>query len=89
MTSVLYRSRVFRHDGSEPRRSALVQGETEEIYFGHKEGNFLAFTIKLSQPYGQHVKAFLLGKYREQNSWDFCGVWNNGRADGHSGSRRP
>jgi TonB family protein len=37
-------------------------GESEEIDFGHKEGNFLAFTITLSQPDGQHVKSFLIGK---------------------------
>lgn len=37
-------------------------GEKEEIDFGHKEGDFLAFTIKLSQPDGQHVKTFFIGK---------------------------
>ena len=37
-------------------------GESEEIDFGHKEGNFLAFTITLSQPDGQRVKSFLVGK---------------------------
>jgi len=36
--------------------------ESEEIDFGHKEGNFVAFTITLSQPDGQHVKIFLIGK---------------------------
>ena len=38
------------------------KGESEEIDFDHKEGNFLAFTITLSQPDGQHVKTFLIGK---------------------------
>jgi TonB family protein len=38
------------------------KGESEESDFGHKEGNFLAFTITLSQPDGQHVKTFLIGK---------------------------
>jgi hypothetical protein len=38
------------------------KGECEEIDFGHKEGSFLAFTITLSQPDGQHVKTFLIGK---------------------------
>jgi TonB family protein len=38
------------------------KGEDEEIDFGHYEGNFLAFTIMLSQPDGQHVKVFLIGK---------------------------
>jgi TonB family protein len=43
--------------------NALGQkGESEEIDFGHKEGDFLAFTIKLSQPDGQHVKTFFIGK---------------------------
>lgn len=37
-------------------------GESEEIDFGHKEGNFLAFTISLSQPDGQHVKTFFIGR---------------------------
>ena len=38
------------------------RGQSEEIDFGHKEGDFLAFTIKLSQPDGQHVKTFFIGK---------------------------
>ena len=38
------------------------KGESEEIDFGHKDGNFLAFSITLSQPDGQHVKTFLIGK---------------------------
>ncbi|MGB2679109.1 MAG: energy transducer TonB [Candidatus Acidiferrum sp.] len=37
-------------------------GEKEEIDFGHKEGDFLAFTITISQPDGQHVKTFFIGK---------------------------
>jgi hypothetical protein len=37
-------------------------GESEEIDFGHKEGNFLAFTITLSQPDGQRVKSLLIGR---------------------------
>jgi TonB family protein len=41
------------------------KGESEEIDFGHKEGNFLAFTITLSQPDGQHVKTFLIGRMTE------------------------
>jgi hypothetical protein len=36
--------------------------ESEEIDFGHKEGDFLAFTITLSQPDGPHKKTFLIGK---------------------------
>jgi hypothetical protein len=38
------------------------KGEGEEIDFGHREGNFLAFTITLSQPDGEHVKTFFIGK---------------------------
>jgi Gram-negative bacterial TonB protein C-terminal len=38
------------------------RGESEEIDFGHKEGNFLAFTVVLSQPDGQYVKTFLIGR---------------------------
>jgi hypothetical protein len=36
--------------------------ESEEIDYGHKEGNFLAFTKTLSQPDGKHVKTFFIGK---------------------------
>jgi len=50
-------------DGDWLDGSALgPKGETEEIDFGHKEGNFLAFTITVGQPDGQHVKTFLIGK---------------------------
>jgi len=38
------------------------KGESEDIDFGHKEGDFLAFAITLSQPDGRHVKAFLIGR---------------------------
>jgi TonB family protein len=38
------------------------KGEKEEIDFGYIEGNLLGFTIKLSQPDGQHVKTFFIGK---------------------------
>jgi len=43
-------------------RTLKSKGESEESDFGHKEGDFLAFTITLSQPDGQHVKAFFVGK---------------------------
>jgi TonB family protein len=43
-------------------RTLNSKGETEESDFGHKEGDFLAFTITLSQPDGQHVKTFFVGK---------------------------
>jgi catechol-2,3-dioxygenase len=36
--------------------------EGEESEFGHIEADFLAFTITLNQPSGQHVKVFFLGK---------------------------
>jgi len=38
------------------------KGESEEIDFGHKDGNFLAFTISLRQADGEHVKTFLIGR---------------------------
>jgi TonB family protein len=38
------------------------KGENEEIDFGHKEGDFLVFTIKLNQPDGRHLKTLLIGK---------------------------
>jgi hypothetical protein len=42
--------------------AASPKGESEEIDFGHREGNFLAFTIKIKQPDGQHVKTYLIGR---------------------------
>jgi hypothetical protein len=38
------------------------KGESEESDFGHRDGDFLAFTITLSKPDGQHVKTFFVGK---------------------------
>jgi hypothetical protein len=43
-------------------RTLNSKGESEESDFGHREGDFLAFTITLSQPDGQHVKTFFVGK---------------------------
>jgi hypothetical protein len=43
-------------------RTLNSKGDAEESDFGHKEGDFLAFTITLSQPDGQHVKTFFVGK---------------------------
>lgn len=43
-------------------RTSNSKGESEESDFGHREGDFLAFTIILSQPDGQHVKTFFVGK---------------------------
>jgi|SRR5580704_13266050 TonB family protein len=40
------------------------KGESEEIDFGHKEGNLLAFTMRLRQPDGQYVKTFFIGKMK-------------------------
>jgi len=40
------------------------RGESEEIDFGHKEGDFLAFTLTLTQPDGQRLKVFLIGKIK-------------------------
>jgi len=42
--------------------AAGPRGKKEEIDFGHKEGDFLAFTINLRQPDGQHIKTFFVGK---------------------------
>lgn len=38
------------------------KGDLEEIDFGHKEGDFLAFTVALPRMNGKRVKAFLVGK---------------------------
>jgi hypothetical protein len=43
-------------------RTLSSKGESEESDFGHREADFLAFTITLSQPDGQHVKTFFVGK---------------------------
>jgi len=43
-------------------RTLTSKGESEESNFGHIEGDFLAFTIMLSQPNGQHAKTFFIGK---------------------------
>jgi Gram-negative bacterial TonB protein C-terminal len=43
------------------------KGKTKEIDFGHKEGNFLAFTMNLREPDGRDLKTFFVGtmsKYR-------------------------
>jgi len=70
------------------------KGESEEIDFGHIEGNFLAFTITLSQPDGQHVKTFLIGKMTGDkivgSFVDDAGVrgeWTAVRATNSPGSR--
>ncbi len=38
------------------------RGKKEEIDFGHKEGDFLAFTMNLRQPDGKRIKTFFVGK---------------------------
>lgn len=38
------------------------KGKKEEIDFGHKEANFLAFTVNLRQPDGQQLNTFFVGK---------------------------
>ena len=35
--------------------------EIEDDYYGHREGNFLAFTKTLRQPDGKQVKTFFIG----------------------------
>jgi hypothetical protein len=36
--------------------------ESEEINYGHREGNFVAFTQSFIQPDGKHVKTFFVGQ---------------------------
>jgi TonB family protein len=43
-------------------RASNSKGESEESDFGHRERDFLAFTITLSKPDGDHVKTFFVGK---------------------------
>ena len=38
------------------------EGEKEELNFGHREGDFLAFAITLAYPDGQSRKTFFVGK---------------------------
>jgi hypothetical protein len=38
------------------------KGDKEEIDFGHKEGDFIAFTMSLRQPDEQRTKTFFVGK---------------------------
>ena len=45
-------------------RAIGPKGEKEEIDFGHRERDFLAFTLKLRQSDGQRVKAFLVGRIK-------------------------
>jgi len=46
----------LKGDASGPNR------ERQEIDFGHKEGTFLAFTVKLTEPDGKQIKTFFVGK---------------------------
>ena len=43
-------------------RTLNSKGESEESDFGHREGDFLAFIVTLSQTDGQLVKTFFVGK---------------------------
>lgn len=43
-------------------RTVNSKGESEESDFGHREGDFLAFTVTLRQPDGQHIRTFFVGK---------------------------
>jgi len=38
--------------------------ESDEVDFGHKEGDFLAFILKVSQPDGKPLKTLLIGKMK-------------------------
>jgi hypothetical protein len=61
-------SQVFTLDYSGPNGDWLScnvvgqKDESEETEFGHKEGDFLAFTLALTQPDGKRVKTFFIGK---------------------------
>jgi hypothetical protein len=48
-------------------RTVNSKGESEESDFGHREGDFLAFTVTLSQPDGQQIKTFFVGKMTSSN----------------------
>jgi TonB family protein len=41
------------------------KGEKEKTDFGHKEGTFLSFTLRLRQPDGQRVKTLFVGKIKK------------------------
>jgi hypothetical protein len=43
-------------------RTVNSNGESEESDFGHRVGDFLSFTVTLSQPDREHVKTFFVGK---------------------------
>jgi hypothetical protein len=43
-------------------RIVTPTGDGEEIDFGHRDGDFLAFSIIFEQPDGKRVKTFLVGK---------------------------
>lgn len=63
-------SRVFKLMYSGPKGEWLdgnAKGpkDESELDFGHKDGNFLVFSLKLTQPDGQRVKTFLVGKMNE------------------------
>lgn len=61
-------SKIFRFSYSGPDGDWLngnvlgPKDEEQEIDFGHKEGDFLAFTIALTYPDRQHTKTFFVGK---------------------------
>lgn len=40
------------------------EDEDEEANFGHREGDFLAFALKVDQPDGKQLKTFLIGKMK-------------------------
>jgi hypothetical protein len=43
-------------------RESDTKGDTEEIDFGHKEGDFLAFTIKLRRSDENRLATFFVGR---------------------------
>jgi hypothetical protein len=63
-----------------------AKGETEGIDFGHKDGDFLAFTMNLRWPDGGHIQARFVGKmsnYRIVGTFiDNTGITGSGRPIG-------
>jgi len=62
---------IFKFNYSGPHEEWLdgsaedQKGNTEEIDFGHKEGDFLAFTIKLRYRDGKQPVTFFVGRMKE------------------------
>jgi hypothetical protein len=49
------------------RNQDTEEHDSEDVDFGHKEGDFLAFDLKISQPDQKQIKTFLIGKMKGNN----------------------